>query len=88
MSAGVRVNSSVAASLSVEDMVQTSVLFSTSVGIQPARVGSLCFTESKARDSEKLTHLVLTSNAFPGKPSSQLLPRSREDLLGDVCSRS
>ena len=43
----------------------------TSVGIQPASsgiVGSLCSNESKARDFEKLTGLVLTSNAFPGRP--------------------
>ena len=29
--------------------------------------GSLCLNESKARDFEKLTDLVVTSNAFPGK---------------------
>ena len=55
-------------------MVQTSAPVSTSVGIQPTSsgtVGSLCFNESKARDFEKLTHLVLTSNAFPGRPSRE-----------------
>ena len=61
-------------SVSVEDMVQTSVPISTSVGIQPTSsgaVGSLCFNESQARDFEKLTDLVLTSNAFPGRPSRE-----------------
>ena len=50
--------------------MHTSVPNSTSVGIQPASsgtVGSLCFSESKAKDFEKLTNLVLTSNAFPGR---------------------
>ena len=68
-STDVPVNSSGAASMSVEDMVQTSVRISTNIGIQPASsgtVGSLCFNESKARHFEKLTDLVLTSNAFPG----------------------
>ena len=57
-SADVRVNSSVAASVSVEDMVQTSDPISTSVGIQPdssGTVGPLSFDESKARYFEKLT---------------------------------
>ena len=65
-------NSSVAASVSVE--VQTSVLISTNFGIQPAScgtVGSLCFNESKARDFEKLTDLVLTWNACPARPSRE-----------------
>ena len=38
-SADVPVNSSVATSVSVEDMVQTSDLISTTVGIQPASAG-------------------------------------------------
>ena len=52
-STDVPVHSSVAASMNVKDMVQTSVPVATSVGIQPTRsgtVGSLCFNESKARD--------------------------------------
>ena len=55
-------------------MVQTSVLVSSDVGIQPAisgTVGSLCFNGSKARVFEKLTDLVLTSSAFPGRPSRE-----------------
>ena len=51
-----------------------------SVGIQLASagtVGSLCFNESKFRDSEKSTNLALTSNAFPGR-------RSRESVQGLV----
>ena len=70
----VPVDSSVATKVIVEDMVQTSVLNSTSVGIQPASsgtVGSLCFNESKARDFDKLTNLALTSDAFPGRPSRE-----------------
>ena len=62
-SADVPVDSSVATSVSVEDMVQTDVPTSTSGRTQPARagtVGSLCFNESKAKDFEKLTNLVLT----------------------------
>ena len=73
-SSDVLVYSSVATSVSVEDMVQTSVPISTSVGIQPANsgtVGSLCFDEGKANDFEKLTNLVLTSTAFPGIPSRE-----------------
>ena len=49
-STDVAVNSSVAASVSVEDMVQTSVLVSTNVGIQPAisgTVGLLCINEEQ-----------------------------------------
>ena len=68
-SSDVLVYSSVATSVSVEDMVQTSVPISTSVGIQPASsgtVGSLCFDEGKANDFGKLTNFVLTSTAFPG----------------------
>ena len=71
-STGVLVNSSVAASVSVEDVAQTSVLISSDVIIQLASsgaVGSLCFSESKARDCEKMTDLVPTSHAFPGRPS-------------------
>ena len=59
-------------------------------GIQPASsgtVGRFCFNESKTTDFEKLTDLVLTSTAFPGRPSSESVARSRENLLGDVCSR-
>ena len=66
--------------MSVEDTVQTNAPTSTKVGIQPASagtVGSLCFNESKARDFETLTDLVLTSNAFPGQPS-------RESVQGPV----
>ena len=66
-SAGVPVNSSLAASMSVEDMVQTSVLVRSDVGLQPANsgaVGSLCFNERKARDFLQLRDLELTSNAF------------------------
>ena len=51
-STGVLVNSSVAVSVSVEDMVQTSVLVSLDVENQLAisgTVGSLCFNGSKAR---------------------------------------
>ena len=73
-SADVPVNSSVCTSVSVDDMVQTSV------GTQPASsgtVGSLCFNESKAKDLEKLTNLVLTSSAFSGI-------RSRESVQSPV----
>ena len=73
-STNVPVNSSMAASVSVKDMVQTNV------GIKPASSGtvaSLCFNESKAQDTEKLTDLVLTSMAFPGR-------RSRESVQGLV----
>ena len=52
-------------------MVQTDLPTSASVGTQPSSSGtdgSLCFNESKARDFEKLTDLVLTSKAFPGQP--------------------
>ena len=55
-------------------MVQTSVPISTKLGIQPVgsgTVGPLYFNESKAPDFEKLTDLVLTSNAFPGWPSRE-----------------
>ena len=57
-----------------KDVVQTDVPTPTSVGTQTASagtVGSLCFNESKARDLEKLTDLVLTSTAFPGRPSRE-----------------
>ena len=73
-SADVPVNSSVCTSVSVDDMVQTSV------GTQPASsgtVGSLCFNESNAKDLEKLTNLVLTSSAFSGI-------RSRESVQSPV----
>ena len=56
-------------------MVQTSVPVSyeclESNRPSSGTVGSLCFNESKARDFEKLTNLVLTSNAFPGRPSRE-----------------
>ena len=89
-SADVLVESSVATSVSVEDMIQTDVPISTRVGIQPAStgtVGSLCFNESKARDFENLTNLVLTSNAFPGRPSRESMEGLVKTLL-DMCSRS
>ena len=73
-SADVPVNSSVSTSVSVEDMVQTRVPISASVGILPASsgtVGSLCLDECKAKDFKKWTNLVLTSNAFPGRPSRE-----------------
>ena len=76
-SADVLVNSSATTSVSVEDMVQTSVPISTSVGIPPASsgtVGSLCFNESKARDIDKLTDLVLM--------------HFREDPAGNRCKYS
>ena len=56
-SADVPVDASVAASVRVEDMVQTDV--PTSGGTQPARV-------QLAKDYEKLSDHVLTSNAFSG----------------------
>ena len=58
----------------VKSSVHISVLISTNVGIQLANsgtVGSLCFNESEARDVKKLTDLVLTSNAFPGRTSRE-----------------
>ena len=70
----VPVNSSVATSVSVMDMVQINVPVPSNVGIQPSSSGtdgSLCSNESNARDFEKLTDLVLTSNALPGKPSRE-----------------
>ena len=73
-SADVPVNSSVATSLSVEDTVQSSDPISASVGIHlasPGTVGSLRFGGSKAKEFEKMANLVLTSNAFPGTPSSE-----------------
>ena len=88
-STDVPVNSSASASVRVEDMVQTSVLVPSDGGIPPSNagtVGSLCFSESKAQDFEKLTDFVLTSNAYPGKPSRESVQRFREDLFGDVCS--
>ena len=60
--ADVPVVSSAAVSVAVEHMVQTSVSVSSDVGIQLASsgtVGSLLFNESKARDFEKVTDLVL-----------------------------
>ena len=69
-------------------MVQTSVLMFASVGIHPTSsgtVGSLCFNESKARDCEKLTNLVLTSNAFPGRPSRESVQGLMNTCLG-VCA--
>ena len=50
------------------------ILFLRVFGIQPASagtVGSLCFNESKAKDFEKWTNLVLTWNEFPGRPSRE-----------------
>ena len=41
--------------------------------------------ESEARDFEKMTDLVPTPNAFPGKTQRDIGAKSREDLL-DVCS--
>ena len=70
----VPVVSSGAVSRGVEDMVQTSVLDSSDVGIQPynsGAVGSPCSNESKARDFENLADLVLTSNEFPRKPGRE-----------------
>ena len=67
-STDVLVESSVAAIVSVEDLVQNSVPISTSVGIEPASAGKsdrFVFNESKARDFEKLTNLVLTSDKDP-----------------------
>ena len=58
-------HSSVATSVIIEDMVQTNVPTSTGVGTQPTSagtIGTLCFNESKAKDFEKITNLVLTSN--------------------------
>ena len=63
----VPVNSSVAASVSVEDMVQSSVPIPTNVGIQPAScgtVGSLCLG------------LVLTSTAVSRKTPAGNLCRA------------
>ena len=80
-SADVPVNSSVATSASVEDMVQTSDLVSTTVGIQPASAGkveSRCFDEIKAKDFENLTNLILTS----------IGAKSRANLIGNVRSVS
>ena len=34
-------------------------------------IGTLCTHESKAKDSEKFTNLVFTSNAFPGTPGRE-----------------
>ena len=81
----VLVDSSAAMSMSVEDMVQTSVPDPSNVGIQPSSsgiVGSLSFNESKARDFETLTDLVLTSKTFPGKAQQGI---GAVDLT-DVCS--
>ena len=69
-STDVRVNSSVAASVSGEDMSQTSVIVSSDVGIQPANsctVALLCFNESKARDFEKMTDLVVDCECISRK---------------------
>ena len=73
----VPVGSSVAASVSVQDMVQTDVPIPTCVLesnrpalVQLDRLG-------KARDFEKLTNLVLTTNEFPRIPS-------RESVQGPV----
>ena len=60
--------------MSVEKIVPTIVSFPSVVGIQianPGTIGSLCFNESKARDFETLTDLVLTSYACPRKPSKE-----------------
>ena len=70
------VDSSEAGSMSVEDLVQTSVTVPSSGGVQPSHsgtIGSLCFDGSKARDFEKLTDLALTSTEFPGMPSRESL---------------
>ena len=48
-------------------------------------VGSLCFNASKAEDSEKLTNLVLTSNAFPGRPSRESVQGFVKSCL-EVCA--
>ena len=78
-----------ATKVSVEDMVQKPMsLISASVGFQPASpgaVGSLCFNESKARDFEKLTDLVLTSNALPGRPSRESVQGLVETYL-EMCA--
>ena len=87
-SADVPVDSSVAASVSVEDMVQTNVPLSTSVGVQPASagtVGLLCFNEIKAKDFEKMRDLVLTSDAFPGTPSRESVQSLVKTCL-DMCA--
>ena len=39
-----------------------------------------------ARDFEKFTDLVLTSNAFPGRPSRKSVQGLVKNLLGDVCT--
>ena len=65
-------------------MVQISVSFPSSVGIQLSRSGtllSICFNESKARHFATLADLVLTSNACSG-----IGARSCEFVLGDLCS--
>ena len=74
----------------VEDMVQTHVSVPSDVGIQPSNsgaIGSLCFNESKDRDFEKLTDLLLTPNVSR-KTQQGIGARFRENLSGDVCARS
>ena len=50
---------------------KTGVLFLRVLDFNRPALVQLDRNESKARDYEKLTNLVLTSNAFPGRPSSE-----------------
>ena len=77
-STDVPVDSSMAVSMSVEDMVQTNVPVPSYAEIQLSSsnaVGSLCFNESKARDS-----------AFPGKPSRESVQGLKRTCL-EMCAR-
>ena len=65
-SADVPVFPSTTVRTSVEDKVQTSAQPSNS-----GAVGSLGFNNSKARGFEQVMDLVLTPNAFRGKPSRE-----------------
>ena len=73
----VPVDPSVAASASVQDMVQTYFPISTSVETQPTSagtVGSLGFNESKTKDFEKLTNLACVDvecSSVPNRESVQ-----------------
>ena len=53
--------------LDLKEKVENTTLTVFVVGT----VGSVCFNESMDRHFEKLTDLVVTSTAFPGKPSGE-----------------
>ena len=88
-SADVPVDSSVAASVSVEDMVQTDVLTSTSVETQPASagaMGTLCFNESKDKDPREIDISCVDIKCVSKNYQHGIDARSRENLRGNVRS--